>query len=191
MTYALLIAAGTLTAGPPAEPAAPVPWKVNRPIVTIKKELNRKRPMGGGAALYYLSYIGPKLELMETSAVEVRDDIASEIMRRFSHDNGRTWSQFERRPESLSYPTGVEVCDSAGDWVYDPQADALIQLVLRQVSWNSKPVSYLGANNFTYYRVSTDRGRTWTEPKQLKYEDGDPFDLENPLKETFLRRNQG
>jgi hypothetical protein len=34
-------------------------------------------------------------------------------------------------------------------------------------------------------------GKTWTTPKPLRYEPGDDFDPDNPLKPSFLQRNQG
>jgi hypothetical protein len=46
-------------------------------------------------------------------------------------------------------------------------------------------------HNFTYYRLSRDLGRTWTAPKQLRYEAGEPFDPADPLKPAFLKHNEG
>lgn len=77
-----------------------LPWKTNAPIVQIRKELYKKHPKPGAAALVSVLYVGPKLERMEIHALEIRDDVPSEPMRRFSKDNGRTWSAFEPLPPS-------------------------------------------------------------------------------------------
>jgi hypothetical protein len=44
------------------KPANSPPWKINKSIVSVEKTLHRKRPAGGGAVDYSVSYIGPKLE---------------------------------------------------------------------------------------------------------------------------------
>jgi hypothetical protein len=78
------------------------PWKTNTPVVQIKKELYKQHPKPGAAALTSVFYVGPKLERMEIHASEIRDDVPSDPMRRFSKDNGRTWSPFESLPPTLS-----------------------------------------------------------------------------------------
>jgi hypothetical protein len=44
-------------------------------------------------------------------------------------------------------------------------------------------------HNFTYYRISTDFGRMWTAPKQLRYEEGEDFDPARPHQPGYLQRN--
>src|SRR5215831_5379491 len=61
------------------KPANSPPWKINKPIVTVEKTLHRKRPMGGGAVDYSVSYIGPKLERMEISNFVLQSDIADKV----------------------------------------------------------------------------------------------------------------
>jgi len=161
-----------------------MPWEINEPIVCVKKELYKKHHRPGAAALVSVFYVGPKVERTEIHALEIRDDVPSEPMRRYSTDNGRTWSEFEPLPETLSYPSGVEVWEGSGPKFYDPIAGVLVEMWLRQIAHNGL------YNNFTYYRLSDDHGKTWTTPKQLRYEEGSDFDPKEPLKPSFLKHNQ-
>src|SRR5437773_1305129 len=68
-----------------------LPWKVNTPIVTVKKELYLKHPRPKAAALVSQNYVGPKLERLEYRGIEAVDDAPEESRFRFSNDNGRTW----------------------------------------------------------------------------------------------------
>src|SRR5262245_3516379 len=68
------------------------PWKSNPSIVKVKRELYRKSPKAGAAALVRVEYVGPKLERLEWHGVEVVDDVWDENQSRWSDDNGRTWS---------------------------------------------------------------------------------------------------
>jgi hypothetical protein len=71
------------------------PWKSNKPIVTVKKELFWKHPRPLAAATAYDEYVGPKLERKEVRGLEIADDVGSEMIARFSSDNGRTWVDFK------------------------------------------------------------------------------------------------
>src|SRR5262249_45697760 len=56
------------------EPAKP-PWLVNAPIATVKKELYKRSPRPGAAALAAVFYVGPQRERLEWQGVEVTDDV--------------------------------------------------------------------------------------------------------------------
>jgi len=164
--------------------SARVPRKENAPIVKIKKETYKRHPRPRAAAMVSVRYVGPKLERMEIHALEIRDDVPSEPKCRLSTDNGRTWSPFVPLPPTLSYPKGVEVWEGSGAKFYDPVSGVLVDTWLRQIALKGH------YNNFTYYRLSRDYGRTWTTPKQLRYEQGESFDPDDPLKPGFLKHNQ-
>jgi hypothetical protein len=167
-------------------PAYDAVGKGNPPIVTVKKELYKKHPKPRAAALVSVQYVGPKLERREWQGVEINDDVHDNQVARWSMDNGRTWSDFvSLQPSSNVVCKGVTVWEGGWGGSYDPKAGVLVEMWLRQIA--VKGVYH----NFTYYRVSRDLGRTWTAPKQLRYEAGDPFDLESPLKPAFLKHNQG
>jgi hypothetical protein len=163
-----------------------LPWKVNKPIVRIEKACYRQSPGPKAAALGSTVYVGPKLERMEWQGVERLDDVWDEQMARWSIDNGRTWTAWAKmQPSSNVSYAGITVWEGSVCRAYDPAAERLVDLWLRQIQLDGR------YNCFTYYRTSQDFGRTWTEPKQLCYEAGDPFDPEQPLKPSFLTKNQG
>jgi hypothetical protein len=160
------------------------PWTVNAPIVQVKKELYKKSPKPKAAALARVEYVGAKRELMEWQGVEVLDDVWDEQVARWSTDNGRTWSEFvPMQPSSNVSYKGVTVWEGGVSRLYDSAAGVLVEMWLRQIAVKGL------YNNFTYCRFSHDFGRTWTTPKQLRYEDGDEFDPNEPLKPSFLQRN--
>jgi hypothetical protein len=162
-----------------------LPWEVNPPIITVEKALYRAQPRANAAALVRRMYAGPQGEMLEIQSVEARDDVPTEESIRFSSDHGRTWS--DPRPEApvANVFKGVEVLQYANcGMLYDPQSELLVSLWLRQIVHGGR------WNNFTYVRVSRDGGRTWSEPRQLRYEPGPDFDPADPLKPEFLARNQ-
>lgn len=177
-----LIVLGMIAAGTSANQ----PWKVNSPIVTIKKELYREHAKPREAPLVGMQYVGPKLELREVWAVETTSDVGDKIQARWSDDNGRTWSDFVPvKPSTNVKYQGVTVREHEGCSVFDPTAGVLVQAWLRQIDIDGV------YHNFTYTRFSRDFGHTWSRPRQLVYEEGDPFDPQEPRKATFLNRSEG
>jgi hypothetical protein len=152
--------------------------------VSVRKDLYLKHPRPGAAALAAIVATGPGDERMEVQGVEARDDVPSERRVRFSSDGGRTWSDFSGLPDVIRKYGDVESWEGPGPVAYDPASGALVGAWLRQLQvggiWNC----------FTSIRISRDGGRTWTEPRQLRYEEGEEFDPRDPLRPGFLRKNQ-
>lgn len=161
-----------------------LPWKINAPIGTVKKELYCAHPRPGAAALVCMEYVGPKLERMETRSLEMRSDVHVQRSKRFSTDNGRTWSDFIPLPSTDVYYDGVEVWEGEGPRFYDADAGVLVDVWLRQI------VAKGQFNEATYWRLSRDFGKAWSHPQRLRYEPGDEFDPQNPLAPSFLKTNQ-
>ncbi len=162
------------------------PWKVNVPIVAVKKELYQKHAKARAAALVAVQYVGPKLEMRQWQAIEVNDDVHDKQVARWSRDNGRTWSEWlPLAPSSNVNYQGITVWEGGGGGTFDPGSGLLVDMWLRQI--NVQGLFHC----FTYYRFSGDLGKTWTKPKQLRYEAGDAFDPNDPRKPTFLKNNQG
>lgn len=161
------------------------PWQTNAPIVTVRKELFRKSPKPGAAALVAVFEVGPRLERMEWQGVEVLDDVHDQQVARWSTDNGRTWSPpVALQPSSNVKYKGVTVWEGSGCKLFDPGSALLVETWLRQIAVKGL------YNNFTYYRLSRDHGKTWNVPRQLRYEEGPEFDPSDPLNEKFLKSNQ-
>jgi hypothetical protein len=163
-----------------------LPWKVNNPVVDIKKEIYLTYPAKGQAPLVSTYYIGPGLERLEIQGIEVRDDVPHANRYRVSSDNGRTWSDFTPLPNIPRLCAGVEVLEyRMPPPQYDPVSGVLLGFLLRQIHaqglWN----------NYTYACLSRDQGKTWTQEQQLTYEPGAAFDPAAPLNPDFLLHNQG
>ncbi len=182
MFLRVIIACTLLEAWPvlAADQPKDLPWKVNPPIVTVKKELFAKHPRPGAAALASDGYVGPKLERLEYHGLEIIDDAPEDNGFRFSSDNGRSWVPVESTPDTSPEVQGL----GGGPVVFDPNAGVLVGIFMRQI------FSGANANNFLYTRFSRDYGKSWSKPRQLRYEPGEDFDPKNPLKPGFLLRNQ-
>lgn len=162
------------------------PWAASTPLVTVHKEVYKAYDTKCRAPLVAVRYVGTGLERCEVHAFEVRDDVPEARQRRFSSDNGRTWSAFEPLPAIPLVCNGVEVLQHEfPDVPYDPAAGVHIGFLLRQIQANNV------WNNFTYARISRDGGRTWTREQPLTYEPGALFDPAQPLNPQFLRHNHG
>lgn len=155
------------------------------PIVDVTREVYAKHPEDGTAIMVGVSYVGPGVEREEVYSYERISDEPEEPKRRRSKDNGKTWSDFEALPDIVLSVDGYKVYWGPGPEYYDAEHGLTVAIWLRQ--------PYKGNVYFNqcFSRTSRDLGRTWSEPKQLRYEDGPVFDEKNPLNEEFLQRNQG
>ncbi|MHC1763217.1 MAG: sialidase family protein [Verrucomicrobiia bacterium] len=161
------------------------PWKANLPIALSKKELYRRHFAPRVAVWSSVQYVGPNHELREVQGIERESDVGESIQARWSSDNGRTWTEFVpvQQSNKVRYG-GVEVWEGESVGVHDPASGRLVQLWLRQIQVRGV------YHNFTYIRSSKDLGRTWSEPRQLRYEDGAAFDPAEPLADGFLNHNE-
>jgi hypothetical protein len=165
-----------------AENSSNLPWKVNKPIVTVQKD--RYFPYADKRSPVWINlfYIGPNLELFQTASVPYGDKV-SRIEWRRSEDNGKTWSDFKRMVPSAStvYYEGIEHTEYHGPILYNSESKALLETWCR-----------LNNNGYhTYYRLSWDRGETWSTPKMLRYDEGEEFDPKNPVSPGYVQTNQG
>lgn len=177
----VIVASGSAVA---VTAAAELPWKVNTPIVKVKRVVFRKHPKPKTAAWSAISYAGPGLVRQEIYTTMATSDTPVGPRRRWSTDNGRTWSDSETLPEVVTHPQGVRVYWGNGPAVYDPDSKRTVSIWLRQTKL--KGVYY----NQLFVRLSRDLGRTWSDGKQLAYEPGDVFDPASPFKPGFLQCNQ-
>jgi hypothetical protein len=181
---AAFVAMTALTVAVLAEEPSAMPWRTNRPIATVKKEVFFKSPRPKACAYVNRDYVGPGLELTEVRSLEEKSDTLVELRCRLSRDNGRTWTDSWVIPDTEVRHAGVVFFEGSGPKVFDPSSGALVEIWLRQPAHDGR------FDNFCYYRLSRDFGKTWTTPKQLRYEPGDEFDPEKPLAPGFLKNNQ-
>jgi hypothetical protein len=116
---------------------ATLPWKVNKRIGSVKRDLFAKHPRPLAASLAAQHYVGPKLERLEYQGLEVAFDVAANHRWRFSRNNGRNWELFEPVIGLAPEAKGV----SGGPTVFDPKAEVLVCIGMRQFDagglWNN------------------------------------------------------
>ena len=156
------------------------PWNANPPIVTVKKELYRRHVRPRESVTASVDYVGAGPERREVQSEQTKSDVGDNVRARWSNDNGRTWTDFVTvQPSNNVDYGGVTVWEGEGCQVYDPAAGVLVQSWLRQI--------IVGGlyHCFSYSRYSRDQGRTWSEPQQFRYEDGQPLIRATPERRPF------
>lgn len=157
-------------------------------IVTVTRELYMKSTRENAAIFLSQSYVGNGLRRREVVFEEASGDYFDTFRERYSEDNGNTWSEWTPLPDR-KYSQGeavIEVMDLA--FGYDPVSKRTIHTVLQRIF----PKGHYpgGYYDHTLYRLSEDDGRTWTDFRLLRYEDGPDFDPDNWVNPEYLRTNQ-
>ncbi|MCX7427865.1 MAG: dockerin type I domain-containing protein [Planctomycetia bacterium] len=186
----LLLATSLFVLSLAAPSWAVAPWDVNMPIVTVQKELYQPVPAPGTVLWCWASYIGPNLReenYVEESAA-TGDDFHMNPRRRYSSDNGLTWTEMIPQDPITFYIDGTRVQFRRLERAFvDPVTNATI----RTSQYVVHNYAGYGQQVHMFYRLSLDGGQTYAEPEQLRYEDlGDPYDIAHPLNENALRYNQ-
>jgi len=161
-----------------------MPWQVNTPVASVKKELYQQHPREKVAAWIEVRYPGPDLLREEIHTHWSTSDTPRQPKRRTSTDNGHTWSEFKPLDPVVSLSDGIRVYWAAGASHYDAKHKLLVAIWLRQHFYKKQYHCH------SFVRTSGDLGRTWSEPTMLRYEPGDDYDPEDPVKESFLLHNQ-
>jgi hypothetical protein len=157
--------------------------QTNTRSITVQREVyaEHTRPAAGRWVSAY--YVGPGVEREEVHSFMAKSDTPEQPQWRRSLDNGRTWSDFEPLPDVVTHEHGARIYWGVGPRFYDSETDVVVSIWLRQ----TKQKLYA---NHSFSRISRDGGRTWSTPRQLRYEDGAAFDPDNPLAPEFLENNQ-
>lgn len=113
-----------------------------------------------------------------------KSDTPEKPKRRWSEDNGQSWSDDEPLPEVVTHPNGIRVYWGPGSQIYDTESETTVSVWLRQT--HLQGVYY----NHLFWRASIDLTRTWTEPQQMVYEAGASFDSNHLFDPDFLQNNQ-
>ncbi len=175
------------------------PFVRRGPLGEVRREVYVGSPGPGVAAIVSVSYLGPGLQRREVHAREAKSDLGEKYRERYSEDNGRTWSAF--RPVSLGTDSlrqgGNFMEESAFAVNYDPVSKRTVEVIFQRI-FLGDPEQALAAYwkgeirfyDHCYYRLSEDDGRTFTEYRQLVYEDGPRFDPKNWAVRGFLEKNQ-
>jgi len=152
-------------------------------IAKVSRRVYIRSPHEGVSAMLGVTYVGNGLRRMEVLTDQSKSDWPENFMVRYSEDNGKTWTQWSPLPERKKRQgdTLKEVLEFA--FGYDPVSQRTIRAVFNRV--------YVGGgyHDHTSYQLSQDDGRTWSEPRMFRYEDGPEFDPNNWAAEEYLKSN--
>jgi hypothetical protein len=183
-----------------SEPSYPEFQKLLRQSWLVKKELYVPSPEPRVGVSVAVCYKGSGLRREETRYVIRTSDWAEKPRRRYSPDNGRSWSEWEEIDEEKMKQGDYTMEGGAsqeGTGPYDPVSHRRIKPVFQRIVRGDPKVAmseiWKGNRLFTdhgYYQLSDDDGKTWGEAYMLRYEDGPGFDQRNWADERYYRTNE-
>lgn len=177
------------------------------PICKVKKELYLKYPEPGIAPIVHMAYIGNGIIREEVRGYEQHSDWHEDRQRRISHDNGKSWSEWEPLENRTQYSGETLLTEER--WYlnfqnctrppFDPVSRNLIRPAFQRITMGD-PASAIGTGwndksgrlyrDHGFYELSEDNGITWREGGQLMYEEGACFNPDNWANPDFLHTNE-
>jgi len=168
------------------------------PIATVHREVLFRHEPGLGAPIVGVRYLGTGRRLEQTLRYETAGDWWEGHRVRASEDNGRTWSDWQPDPQSWPARNGFAMEQNPYAWCDDESRGITLRFMFHRL------LAGEGADaieehfrtgqqtmfDHNFWQISRDQGRTWSALRQLRFEDGDAFDPDNPGNERFLRTNQ-
>jgi len=150
-------------------------------IADIQREVYVAHKPDEGAPVVGVRYLGKGLRREETLGIETSSDWSQHHRVRTSEDNGRTWSDWLNDPHSWPAKDGYSREQMPVAWCDDPDRDVIVRFIFHRMLEGEAPDAlreYFRTGRQTmfdhnYYQLSFDDGRTWSDMKQLRYEDGD------------------
>ncbi|MDF1860175.1 MAG: sialidase family protein [Verrucomicrobiales bacterium] len=169
-------------------------WSLPQPIVSVSREIYLPNTETGLAPWVYAfpGKPGYREEIhtvwSHENQVKGYGDAPSEPYRRFSFDDGKTWSGLEKLPPFMNFLPDVSILDWKFCGLYDPTSDRLVSLSIHHVR-DMRDGPPRAIYNHGLIRLSEDDGKTWSSPQVLQYEDGADLDPENVLAREYLENN--
>jgi len=162
-------------------------------IAVVTREIYMPYPKEGQSYVITNQYTGHQgTKLLQVRTLQVHDDVYQDAALRFSTDNGRTWTPFQRDPER-----DIRVKDGQAREPYifgachDPEANRMVRTTLMRTHKGDPRKGGLSSYaDHTLWQTSTDDGNTWDAPKLLKYEDGGDYLAEDFGNADYLDHNR-
>ncbi len=166
----------------------------------IEKYLYIPSPNPNTATTVSIQYIGEGLKRSERRANISSSDWTYTHRKRYSADNGRTWSPwqliYDKAPELNGFvQSGGPSQDGSGP--LDPVSGMLIKPVFQRIVQGdpeeAMSVVWSGDRRFSdhgFYQLSADNGASWDQGHLLKYESGPDFDTEDWGNPEYYRTNE-
>jgi hypothetical protein len=154
---------------------------------TVRREVFLKSPAPGttvGASSYYTQRTGA--ELLSRHRYSTRSDTSDQAFRRFSPDNGRTWSD-NQEIFTVERRAGGTFRRSVTSGLVDPTTGALIEFRIEGLFDIDEPLDRLRRYSISY-GLSYDRGRTWAMEAPVIHR-GAEFSVEHPLPGVWHGKN--
>lgn len=174
--------------------------KTTGKICTVEKYLHIPSPNPNTATTVSIQYIGEGLQRRERRANISSSDWTDMHRKRFSSDNGQTWSPwqiiYDKAPEQNGFvQSGGPSQDGSGP--LDPASGMLIkpvfQRIIRGDPEEAMSAVWSGDRRFSdhgFYQLSADNGASWDQGHLLKYETGPDFDTEDWGNPDYFRSNE-
>jgi hypothetical protein len=166
------------------------------PLGTVSRELYIPYPKPGFSSVLTAGYTGNRgLRRYEVLTYQGLDDVYQNAERRYSEDNGRSWS-----PRATDAEVAI-VCEGDYSWqrfpptgptepCYDKASRRLVQpFSLVTFAGDPQKSGLSDCNYHAFWRTSTDDGRTWHEGGMVKYEDGPDYDPNRKRAADFMAAN--
>ena len=169
-------------------------------ICTVEKYLHIPSPTPYTATTSTIQYIGEGLKRRERRANISSSDWTDTHRKRYSDDNGHTWSRwqiiYDKAPEQNGFvQSGGPSQDGSGP--LDPNSGMLVKPVFQRIvrgdPREAMSAVWSGDRRFSdhgFYQLSSDNGLTWDQGHLLKYETGPDFDTADWGNPKFFRSNE-
>lgn len=169
-------------------------------ICTVEKYLYIPSPTPNTATTSTIQYIGEGMKRRERRASISSSDWSDSHRKRYSDDNGKTWSAwqtiYEKAPEQDGFvQSGGPTQDGSGllDTVSGMLVKPVFQRIIRGDPEEAMSAVWSGDRRFSdhgFYQLSADNGATWDRGHLLRYEPGPDFDPEDWGNPVFFRSNE-
>ncbi len=181
-------------------PAYPGVERLQNQSWLVKKEIYVPSPEPRVGVSVTMCYKGSGIRREEIRYIIRTSDWAEKPRRRYSHDNGRSWSEWEEIDEKKMKQgectmEGGESQEGTGP--YDPVSHRRVKCVFQRIVKGDPKVAmseiWRGNRLFCdhgFYQMSEDDGVTWGRAWLLRYENGPDFDPDNWAEEKYYRTNE-
>lgn len=137
-----------------------------------------EKAIGNNSIKIHRKYIGSSLKMEEVRIIQTESDFDSFSEKRYSEDNGKTWSNFIENKDYYKKDGEKEILEVEGDIKYNKKYNHVVKIVMQRVFlynhhevykdyWDSGILNWC---DYTYIKVSTDNGLTFNKSYKLSYE---------------------
>ncbi|MCK5811367.1 MAG: exo-alpha-sialidase [Clostridiales bacterium] len=137
-----------------------------------------EKAIGNKSIKIYRKYIDSSLKMEEVRTIQTESDFDSFSEKRYSDDNGKTWSDYTENKEYYKKDGEKEILEVNGNIKYNKKHNHVVKIVMQRVFlYNHHDVyekywdkGILNWCDYTYIKISTDNGQTFNKSYKLSYE---------------------